>query len=139
MANSGGGHTTWEVSKTLAKPAISIEMTVFLDPSAIGRSSTTRPATLSSSIKSARNYYTRNVFGWREWPHEVRLVNIDLGDEKSGFLIPGGPKYNAALDPQAHIAAEWDPRIHQEITKYLVELFDSPTETLAGREATSPK
>ena len=120
VANSWGGHTSWEVCQALPEAGVSIELAIFLDPSSTGRSGTPRPASLPVCINSARNYYTRNLFGWREWPDEKRLVNVDLGDAKHGFLVPGGPKYDSAFDTHAHIAAEWDPRIHKDITQHLV-------------------
>ena len=120
VANSWGGHTAWEVCEALNTSEILIEMAVFLDPSSTGRAKTPRPVQLPQCIKAARNYYTRNVFGWREWPNETRLVNVDLGDAKLGFLQLGGPKYDATFDTQAHIAAEWDPRIHREIMQHVV-------------------
>jgi len=123
VANSWGGHTAWEVCQALQEPEIPINLALFLDPSSAGRAKTSRPAPFPPCIKSARNYYTRNFFGWREWPGEERLVNIDLGDAKHGFQVAGGPKYDATFDPQAHIAAEWDPRIHAEIKKHMVELL----------------
>ena len=123
IANSWGGHTAWEVCDALNETSIPIEMALFLDPSSMGRAKTPRPTELPLCIKSARNYYTRNVFGWREWPNENRIVNIDLGDTKHGFLVPGGPKYDATFDTQAHISAEWDPRIHAEIKQHVLSLL----------------
>ncbi len=133
IANSWGGHTAWEVCEELCEPEIPIEMAVFLDPSSTGRSKTPRPAQLPRCIKAARNYYTRNVFGWREWPDELRLVNVDLGDAKLGFLVPGGPRYDATFDARAHIAAEWDPRIHREITNAVVELLPAKSDSVKGK------
>ena len=115
IANSWGGHTAWEVCEALTEPEIPIAVMVFLDPSSLGRAQTARPTQLPLCIRSARNYYTRNVFGWRELPNEARMVNVDLGDAKHGFLVTGGPKYDAALDMQAHIAAEWDPRDRKSV------------------------
>ena len=129
VANSWGGHTAWEVCQALPEKEVAIELAVFLDPSSAGRAKTSRPETLPTCIKSARNYYTRNLFGWREWPNEERLINIDLGDTQHGFLVKGGPKYDSTFDPQAHIAAEWDSRIHDDITKHLVELLKAKPET----------
>ena len=123
VANSWGGHTAWEVCQALQEPEILIELALFLDPSSAGRAQSARPTPFPTCIKSARNYYTRNFFGWREWPGEERLVNIDLGDAKHGFLVTGGPRYDSTFDAQAHIAAEWDPRIHAEITKQVVALL----------------
>lgn len=137
VANSWGGHTAWEVCEALAEAEIPIELALFLDASSTGRAKSARPARLPKCIQSARNYYTRNLFGWREWPDEARLVNIDLGDPKQGFLVEGGPKYDSSFDVKAHIHAEWDQRIHEELVTQLVKLVDRPvkddTTTSNGR------
>lgn len=125
VGNSWGGHTAWEVCETLSEPEVPVEMVLFLDPSSTGRSKTAQPPRLPKCVRQARNYYTRNLFGWREWSVDARLANIDLGDPAQGFRFPGGPRYDSKLDPQAHIAAEWDPRIHQEFHQRIVELVDS--------------
>lgn len=125
VGNSWGGHTAWEVCEALSEPEVPIDLVLFLDPSSTGRSKTARPPKLPTCVRQARNYHTRNLFGWRAWPGEERLANIDLGDPKHGFRFPGGPKYDSTLDAQAHIAAEWDPRIHQEFHKRIIELADS--------------
>ena len=138
VANSWGGHTAWEVCEALAEPEIPITVAVFLDPSSLGRARSVRPAQLPRSIQTARNYYTRNVFGWRELPDVERLVNIDLGDAKHGFLVTGGPKYDAAFDTQAHIAAEWDSRIHREITQQVLTVVKAGTSANVLRTAELP-
>lgn len=137
IANSWGGHTAWEVCEALSEPEIPIAVTVFLDPSSLGRAQTARPSQLPLCIRSARNYYTRNVFGWRELPNEPRVVNVDLGDAKHGFMVAGGPKYDSALDTQAHIAAEWDPRIHREITEHVLSVVRAGTTPAVVRTASS--
>ncbi len=137
IANSWGGHTAWEVCEALSEPEIPIAVTVFLDPSSLGRLQTARPKQLPLCIRSARNYYTRNVFGWRELPNEARVVNVDLGDAKHGFLVDDGPKYDAVLDTQAHIAAEWDPRIHREITEHVLSVLKCETTSSVVRTASS--
>ena len=139
VANSWGGHTAWEVCGSMTETGIQIELVVFLDPSSLGRAAAKRPTALPNTVKAARNYYTRNVFGWRELAGMDRLTNIDLGDEIHGFQVPGGPKYNAAFDVHAHIAAEWDPLIHSEITRHVVELLNSSPITVASGEAASAK
>jgi hypothetical protein len=137
VANSWGGHTAWEVCEGLAETEIPIELALFVDPSSTGRAKSARPTRLPTCIKSARNYYTRNLFGWRDWPDETRLINIDLGDPKHGFLVEGGPKYDATFDVKAHIHAEWDQRIHQELVTQLLKLLERPvkddTTTSNGR------
>lgn len=137
IANSWGGHTALEVCEALAEPEVPIAVTVFLDPSSFGRAKTARPAQLPLCIRSARNYYTRNVFGWRELQSEERLVNVDLGNAEHGFLVKGGPKYDATFDTQAHIAAEWDPRIHREITQQVLLVLKSETGPQRIRTAAS--
>ena len=139
IANSWGGHTAWEVCEALTESEIPIEMAVFLDPSSLGRAKTARPAQLPRCIKLARNYYTRNMFGWRELPKEERLLNIDLGNPQHGFLVPGGPKYDAAFDTRAHIAAEWDSRIHREIAQQILEVGKAGTTPPALRTASLPE
>ena len=138
VANSWGGHTAWEVCEALTVADVPITVAVFLDPSSFGRAKTSQPMQLPRCIKSARNYYTRNVFGWREWPNEERLVNVDLGDAKHGFLVQGGPKYAAAFDTQAHIAAEWDPRIHREITQQVLTVLKTDKPPRVVRTAALP-
>lgn len=125
VGNSWGGHTAWEVCEALSEPEVPVELVLFLDPSSTGRSKTAQPPRLPKCVRQARNYYTRNLFGWREWSVDARLANIDLGDPAQGFRFPGGPRYDSKLDPQAHIAAEWDPRIHQEFHQRIVELVES--------------
>ncbi|MFO1004725.1 MAG: hypothetical protein U0929_02105 [Planctomycetaceae bacterium] len=139
VANSWGGHTAWEVCRAVEEPAIPIDLVVFLDPSSLGRAAAKRPQQLPETVKVARNYYTRNVFGWRELPGVERLTNVDLGDAAHGFQIPGGPKYNAAFDVHAHIAAEWDPRIHDEITRHVVQLLSTSPITVAGGDTAVAK
>lgn len=138
VANSWGGHTAWEVCEALTAAEVPITVVVFLDPSSLGRAKSSRPAQLPRCIRTARNYYTRNVFGWREVPHEERLVNVDLGDAKHGFLVQHGPKYDAAFDTQAHIAAEWDPRIHREITQQVLRGVTESTTPSVLRTAAVP-
>jgi hypothetical protein len=116
VGNSWGGHTAWEVCGLLSdEPAIEVELVVFLDPSSLARASTIRPDSLPECVQSAATYFTRNAGGWGAWEGEPRIENIDLGDPANGFLIPGGPAYDATFSIQAHIAAEWDERIHGDI------------------------
>lgn len=139
VANSWGGHTAWEVCRAVEEPAIPIDLVVFLDPSSLGRTASKLPKQLPETVKAARNYYTRNVFGWRELPGIDRLTNVDLGDAAHGFQIPDGPKYNAAFDIHAHVAAEWDPRIHEEITRHVIQVLNSNPIAVAGGEAAAAK
>lgn len=125
IGNSWGGHTAWEVCEQLSEPEVHIDLVVFLDAASTGRAKTPRPPSLPKVIRAARNYHTRNLWGWREWPGDTRLANIDLGDPIHGFQRPGGPMYDSTFDTNAHIAVEWDPRIHQEVTQLVMSLSHS--------------
>lgn len=124
VGNSWGGHTAWQLcQEMLESPApVAIDYVVFLDPSSAGRAGKSRPQQLPINIKQAVNYHTRNLFGWRTWPDEVRIENIDLGDRKHGFLVDGGPAYDSAFNFAAHVAAEWDERLHADIRKRIFAL-----------------
>jgi hypothetical protein len=100
---------------------LAVEQVIFLDPSSAGRAETARPQHLPANINQATNYFTRNLFVWRNWPGERRLENIDLGDAKQGYMKNGVPAYHAAFSFPAHVAAEWDPRIHQNIKQRLLQ------------------
>ena len=124
IGNSWGGHTTWDVCRTLvdSPTPVAIDYVIFLDPSSAGRANSARPKHLPININRATNYYTRNVFGWRHWPQDERIENIDLGDPQHGFLSKGGPAYDAQFDFSAHVAAEWDDRIHAAMRQKIVDL-----------------
>lgn len=124
VGNSWGGHTTWEVCQALvdSPTPVAIDYVVFLDSSSTGRANTTRPRQLPININRATNIYTRNLFGWRKWPKEDRIENIDLGDAQQGFLLKGGPAYDSSFDFSAHVAAEWDERIHAAIKRKILDL-----------------
>lgn len=124
VGNSWGGHTTWEMCQSLidSPHPVAIDYAVFLDPSSAGRADKSRPKHLPINIVRATNIYTRNLFGWRHWPKEERIENIDLGDAKQGFLVPGGAAYDASFDFNAHVAAEWDERIHATIKHKILDL-----------------
>lgn len=122
VGNSWGGHTAWEVCESLSRePAIPVELVVFLDPSSAARAP--RPQELPANVRQAVNYYTHNLIGWREWPNEERIENIDLGDPERGFLRENGPRYDAAFDMKAHISAEWDEHIHRDIRERIARLI----------------
>lgn len=124
VGNSWGGHTTWELCQSLLNSSapLAIDYVVFLDPSSVGRANSARPKELPVNIKRATNLYTRNVFGWRQWPKEPRMENIDLGNPEAGYLKKGGPAYDAAFDFNAHVAAEWDEAIHATIKNKIMDL-----------------
>lgn len=146
VGNSWGGHTTWEVCQALvdSPTPVAIDYVVFLDPSSTGRANTARPRQLPVNINRATNIYTRNLFGWRNWPKEARIENIDLGDAQQGFLLKGGPAYDSSFDFSAHVAAEWDERIHAAIKRKILDLvpaspqFDAIPQTTGGEPAISP-
>ena len=121
VGNSWGGHTAWSVCQELYEsPApLAIQRLIFLDPSSAGRALATRPRALPDNVVHATSYVTRNVFGWRRWCDSPRVEHIDLGNPRHGFTGKGRPAYNAAFDFAAHVAAEWDPRIHLDITQRL--------------------
>ena len=137
VGNSWGGHTTWQVCQSLVESAapIAVDYVVFLDASSAGRAKSTRPRQLPVNINRATNLYTRNIFGWRQWPRDDRVENIDLGDPQHGFLFKGGPAYDAPFDFQAHVAAEWDERIHADITQRIMRLVDPGRNELAADRA----
>jgi len=128
VGNSWGGHTAWEVCHQLVESSepVAIDYVVFLDPSSAGRAGNGRPAKLPVNVNQASNFHTRNLFGWKSWPKESRLENIDLGDQKHGFLTPGGPAYDSAFDFSAHVAAEWDERIHTEMRRRILTFVERP-------------
>jgi len=126
VGNSWGGHSAWEVCTQLEQePAVPVEMLVFLDPSSAARANTVRPASLPKNVNQAVNYYTRNLFVWRNWPEEQRLTNIDLGDPAQGFLSPARP-YDHSFNWQAHVLAEWDQRIHDDIRERIKKTVEKP-------------
>jgi pimeloyl-ACP methyl ester carboxylesterase len=125
VGNSWGGHTAWEVCEQLYRSELplAIDHVIFLDPSSTGRSKTVRPEQLPLNVKQATNYFTRNLFVWRSWPGERRLENIDLGDPEHGYMQNGVPAYQATFNFSAHVAAEWDSRVHREISARLLQLI----------------
>ncbi len=126
VGNSWGGHTAWEVCELLsAEPMVEVDLVVFLDPSSLGRHDTLRPESLPDCIESAVTYFTHNAGGWGAWDDEPRIENIDLGDSANGYLFPGGPAYDSIFDISAHIAAEWDQRIHQDIRERIADITKS--------------
>ncbi|MDB5386155.1 MAG: hypothetical protein JWM11_1801 [Planctomycetaceae bacterium] len=125
VGNSWGGHTAWQVCQEIfdSPQPVAIDCVMFLDPSSAGRSAKSRPVRLPLNVARSVNYHTRNLFGWRSWPNEERMENIDLGDRKHGFLVDGGPAYDSAFNFEAHVAAEWDERLHADICKRIHDLI----------------
>lgn len=123
VGNSWGGLTALDVSRELLKSEtpIALDCVIFLDPSSVARG-WGKPQSLPVNINRATNYFTRNTFVWGALPAEKRLINIDLGDPIHGYTRDGEPAYHSPFDIRAHIAAEWDDRIHTDITHRLLEL-----------------
>ncbi len=124
IGNSWGGHTAREVCEQLTEaPAIPVEEVVFLDPSSLARTvNGKRSGGLPQNVSHAVNYFTRHKLSWRHWPDEPRVENIDLGDPRHGYLIEKGPHYDSTIDFKAHVAAEWDDRIHLDIRRRIRSL-----------------
>jgi pimeloyl-ACP methyl ester carboxylesterase len=124
VGNSWGGHTALEVLQQLStgEQPLAVQLVVFLDASSTGRGPP-RPKALPVSANQAASYFTRNAFVWGKWNAGARLKNIDLGDPAERFMKHGGPAYNAAFNFQAHVAAEWDENIHNDIESRLLDLL----------------
>ncbi|MEZ5939993.1 MAG: hypothetical protein R3C18_01290 [Planctomycetaceae bacterium] len=121
VGNSWGGHTACEVCDLLnAEPKVPVDFLVLLDPSSTGRT-TSVPKALPENVKVARNYSTRNVFAWGKWIAEPRITFVDLGDPEAGFLRDPY-RYDSKFDFQAHVAAEWDMKIHRDIQQRILDL-----------------
>lgn len=124
VGNSWGGLTAWQAADELARSEtpLAIDLLVLLDPSSTGRA-LQPPRERPLNVNASANYFTRNRFVWGPWrvapPHE----DIDLGDPERGFLRERGPNYANPLDFPAHVAAEWDDRIHLDIRDRLWRLI----------------
>jgi hypothetical protein len=127
IGNSWGGHTAWDVCTALnAAPSVPVDLVLWLDPSSLGRVKNGRPGSLPANVSRAVNYFTRHVIGWQAWPDEPRVENVDLGDPRHAFLVPGGPRYDSLFNVRAHIAAEWDERIHEDMRRRIRAAFAAP-------------
>ena len=126
VGNSWGGHTAAEVLQQLStgETPLAVDLAVFLDASSTGRGSA-RPNALPVCANRAVSYFTRNAFVWGKWHAGTRLKNIDLGDPAEGYLAQGGPAYNSAFNLPAHVAAEWDENIHNDIKIRLYDLLET--------------
>lgn len=123
VGNSWGGHTAWEVCQLLSEePVVDLELVVFLDPSSVGRTEKGSPEALPKPVRRAVSYVTRNAVVWQKWANEPRIEYVDLGDPASGFLKKPGPAYDSVFDFKAHIAAEWDANIHNDIRRRLMSV-----------------
>jgi pimeloyl-ACP methyl ester carboxylesterase len=106
----------------LADGIIAVELLVLLDPSSFGRGTQPMPKVLPANVHRAANFHTSNSFGWCGWLEDERLENIDLGDPQHGYLAAGGPRYDSPLNWAAHVAAEWDERIHVAIRQRIANV-----------------
>ena len=124
VGNSWGAHTALEVLQQLSSPdaPVAVGLVVFLDPSSNGRGPA-RPKVLPVCVNRAVNYFTHNTFVWGKWDAGARLTNVDLGDPALEFMSGGNPAYDAKFNLQAHVAAEWDERIHRDIRLRAFELL----------------
>lgn len=124
VGNSWGGHTALEVLQDLRERVtpLAVHLAVFLDPSSTGRGPQ-QPKLLPVNVNRAVSYCTRNAFVWGRWNPGDRLEHIDLGDPALGFMRDGQPPYAAKFNTQAHIAAEWDQRIHEDILGRVLQLL----------------
>jgi pimeloyl-ACP methyl ester carboxylesterase len=132
VGNSWGAHTALEVVQLLGAGDApqAVHLAIFLDPSSTGRVPIVSKA-LPVNVNRAVNYFTRNVFVWGKWDAGARLKNIDLGDPANGYMANGEPAYHAKFSMPAHIAAEWDEAIHEDIARHLAEqllLLDGPAD-----------
>lgn len=129
VGNSWGGLTALEVAQNLAQPEtpLAIDCVILLDPSSVVRA-LAKPKSLPVNVNRAVNYFTRNGFVWGKLPPDDRLENIDLGDPVNGYMRDGLPKYGDPFNIRAHIAAEWDDRIHADIKRRLLEFVTTRDE-----------
>jgi pimeloyl-ACP methyl ester carboxylesterase len=110
-----------------ADTVVAVDLLVLLDPSSFGRGTHPMPRVLPANVKRAVNYHTRNSFGWCGWLQDERLECINLGDPQHGYLVAGGPQYNSVLNWVAHVAAEWDERIHVAIRRTIASSLQAAT------------
>lgn len=121
VGNSWGGQTALEVARLLLQDApLAIQGMIFLDGGSLLRAR--KPVGVPLNVNRTVNYFTRNGFVWGRLPAHSSLLNIDLGDKVNGYLRNGGPAYDAPFDTRAHVAAEWDDRVHADIMRRLLEL-----------------
>jgi pimeloyl-ACP methyl ester carboxylesterase len=119
-------------SAPAAEGVIAVDLLVLMDPSSFGRGSEPMPRVLPANVKRAVNYHTRNSFGWCGWLQDERLECIDLGDPEHGYLVAGGPQYNSLLNWVAHVAAEWDERIHLAIRRRIIGTLQTAASAAAA-------
>lgn len=128
VGNSWGGHTALAVCRQLLDSPcpLAIDFVVFLDASSAGGRLQVQaaPKGLPINVDRTTNYFTRNLFVWKQWSQDRRIEHIDLGDAKRGFMENGIPAYAAQFDFAAHVAAEWDEKVHTDIKRRLLALVD---------------
>ncbi len=129
VGNSWGGHTALEVVQLLGQPdaPLAVRLVVFLDASSTARGPA-KPKHLPVNVHGAVNYFTHSFFVWGKWDAGTRIENIDLGDPKNHYMQHGEPAYHARFDVRAHVAAEWDQAIHDEIKLRLPGLLPAAQE-----------
>jgi pimeloyl-ACP methyl ester carboxylesterase len=114
VGHSWGGHTMLEVAQELnSQPVIKIELAIGVDPSSLGRGEST--GQLPPNIDKLVYFRTGNAFCWSGWKDEPRVECIDLGNPANGFMHGGKADYAAVFDVSAHMAVEWDERVHAEL------------------------
>jgi pimeloyl-ACP methyl ester carboxylesterase len=120
VGNSWGGQSAVEVLRALREDEspLAVQLVVLLDAASAGRGAGP-PKALPENIARIIQYRTRNVFVWGELPPDRRLTTIDLGNPEAGFMRDGRPAYHAPFDFRAHVAAEWDEKIHDDIKQRL--------------------
>jgi len=123
VGNSWGGQTAIEVARDLLQSETPLAMhgMIFLDASSVVRGR--KPTALPINVNRAVNYYTHNAFAWGGLSADDRVHNIDLGDAANGYMPDGEPAYHAPFDIRAHIAAEWDERIHADMVRRLLDFL----------------
>jgi len=122
VGNSWGGQTALEVARLLSQETpLAIQGMIFLDGGSLLRAR--KPTGVPLNVNCTVNYFTRNGFVWGRLPEHSSLLNIDLGDKVNGYLRDGGTAYDAPFDIRAHVAAEWDGRIHGDIIRRLLDFL----------------
>ena len=125
VGHSWGGHTIMDVATLLKEnQLVSITKAIVVDPSSTMRGK--RAESLPENIPQMDNYYTANTFCWGEWKDEQpRINNVFLGDPENGFCVDGHPNYAGFFDWKAHVATEWDQKIHAAIIEKLEAIRSS--------------
>ena len=124
VGHSWGAHAIMDVATLLKEnQLVSIAKAIVVDPSSMMRGK--RAELVPENIPHMDNYYTANTFCWGEWKDEPRINNVFLGDPENGFCVDGRPNYAGILDWNAHVATEWDAKIHTAIIEKLEAIRSS--------------